>query len=208
MAGRTKSTSPRVPPLSRRDRKKAATRDRIFRTAVRLFREKGYDDVTVERITVKADVGKGTFFNYFPSKMHVLVAFWAETAEEWITYGESVRIRSTRSFIKVLYRDLDARVRTDQKVFAILIREVMVQPELRRLNERLAAKLLPLYLRALEAGVKTGEVRQSVEFPAVLEAIEDLWIGTLRSWVFSGYAFRLRTSFEKKLDLLFDGLCP
>ena len=104
--------------------------------------------------------------------------------------------------------DLDARVRTDQKVFAILIREVMVQPDLRRLNERLAAKLLPLYLRALEAGVKTGEVRHSVEFPAVLEAIEDLWIGTLRSWVFSGYAFRLRTSFEKKLDLLFDGLCP
>ena len=60
-------------PLSRRERKKAQARDRIYRTAIRLFREKGYDDVTVDRIVLKADVAKGTFFNYFPTKLHILL---------------------------------------------------------------------------------------------------------------------------------------
>jgi len=56
----------------RRQRRAAETRLRIFRCALRLISERGFRDVTVEQITEAADVGKGTFFNYFESKDHVL----------------------------------------------------------------------------------------------------------------------------------------
>jgi AcrR family transcriptional regulator len=56
----------------RRQRKAAETRLRIFRSALQLFGERGFGNVTVEEITEAADVGKGTFFNYFDSKEHVL----------------------------------------------------------------------------------------------------------------------------------------
>ena len=42
---------------------------------MQLFAHKGYSETTVEDITNAADVGKGTFFNYFPSKDHILAAF-------------------------------------------------------------------------------------------------------------------------------------
>src|ERR1700704_671713 len=60
---------------ARRQRRSAETRDRLFRAALRLFAEKGFAKTTVEDITNAADVGKGTFFNYFPSKDHILLAF-------------------------------------------------------------------------------------------------------------------------------------
>src|SRR5271165_6409923 len=60
---------------SRRERRSAELRERIFRTALALFAKKGYVETTVEDITEAADVGKGTFFNYFPSKEHILTAF-------------------------------------------------------------------------------------------------------------------------------------
>jgi AcrR family transcriptional regulator len=57
---------------SRRERRAAETRVRLFRCALQLFAERGFPNVTVEDITEAADVGKGTFFNYFETKDHVL----------------------------------------------------------------------------------------------------------------------------------------
>src|ERR1035437_3307944 len=56
----------------RRQRRAAEPRLRLFRCALQLFAERGFTNVTVEQITDAADVGKGTFFNYFESKDHVL----------------------------------------------------------------------------------------------------------------------------------------
>src|SRR6201984_2537083 len=60
---------------SRRIRRSAELRERLFRAALVLFGKKGYAETTVEDITEAADVGKGTFFNYFPTKEHILMAF-------------------------------------------------------------------------------------------------------------------------------------
>src|SRR6516162_76589 len=62
-------------PTSRRERRSLELRERLFRSALDLFALKGFAETTVEDITEAADVGKGTFFNYFPSKDHILVAF-------------------------------------------------------------------------------------------------------------------------------------
>src|SRR6478672_2583109 len=59
----------------RRQRRSADIRERLFRAALGLFAKKGFAETTVEDITEAADLGKGTFFNYFPSKEHVLMAF-------------------------------------------------------------------------------------------------------------------------------------
>jgi AcrR family transcriptional regulator len=64
--------SPNSPALGRRQRRAAETRIRLFRCALQLFAQRGFQNVTVEDITEAADVGKGTFFNYFPTKDHVL----------------------------------------------------------------------------------------------------------------------------------------
>src|SRR6202008_4510302 len=58
-----------------RQRRSTEFRDRIFRAALDLFAERGFAKTTVEDITNAADIGKGTFFNYFPSKDHILIAF-------------------------------------------------------------------------------------------------------------------------------------
>src|ERR1700694_5155443 len=62
-------------PADHRQRRRAELRERLFRAALDLFARQGFAETTVEDITNAADVGKGTFFNYFPSKDHLLIAF-------------------------------------------------------------------------------------------------------------------------------------
>jgi AcrR family transcriptional regulator len=52
----------------RRERKKAATRRALGEAAMRLFLERGFDDVTVREIAEVADVSTTTLMNYFPTK--------------------------------------------------------------------------------------------------------------------------------------------
>ncbi|WP_405783555.1 TetR/AcrR family transcriptional regulator [Streptomyces sp. NBC_00859] len=56
-----------VPP-GRRERKKAATRQKIADTALRLFLERGYDGVGIRDVAAEADVAVTTLFSHFASK--------------------------------------------------------------------------------------------------------------------------------------------
>jgi AcrR family transcriptional regulator len=57
-----------------RQRKKTTTCDRIRASALRLFREQGYDATTVEQIAAAAGVSHMTFFRYFPTKEDVALS--------------------------------------------------------------------------------------------------------------------------------------
>ncbi|MBE3015769.1 TetR/AcrR family transcriptional regulator [Microbispora sp. NEAU-D428] len=55
-------------PSGRRERKKAATRQKIADAALRLFLERGYDAVGIRDVAAEADVAVTTLFSHFASK--------------------------------------------------------------------------------------------------------------------------------------------
>jgi AcrR family transcriptional regulator len=66
----SQAAAPSAPaaPAGLRERKKARTRASLREHALRLFREKGYQNTTVEQIAAAAEVSPSTFFRYFPTK--------------------------------------------------------------------------------------------------------------------------------------------
>ncbi|WP_373460999.1 TetR/AcrR family transcriptional regulator [Paenibacillus sp. V4I5] len=51
-----------------REVKKKKTKEDIIRNAIKLFKEKGYANVTVEEIAFKSDIAKGTFLTIFKKR--------------------------------------------------------------------------------------------------------------------------------------------
>jgi AcrR family transcriptional regulator len=119
------------PPLGLRERKKAKTRAAIQETALRLFREQGYDATTVEQICEAAEVSESTFFRYFPTKADVVVrdefdpliiqAFKDQPAE-------LSPIQALRAAFRAVFTQLSPQQRAEQQQRLMLILSV---PELR-----------------------------------------------------------------------------
>ena len=78
-------------PPDRRTRKRLATRQGISTIATRLFRERGFDHVTVDEIAQAADVGRMTVFNHFPRKEDM---FFDRDEEGRETLREALRRRA------------------------------------------------------------------------------------------------------------------
>ncbi|AHH97241.1 TetR/AcrR family transcriptional regulator [Kutzneria viridogrisea] len=97
-----------VPP-GRRERKKAATRQKIADTAMRLFLERGYDAVGIRDVAAEADVAVTTVFSHFASK-EALVFEQDEDFEHRLTQAVTGRAPD-EPLMPALRREIHALVR-------------------------------------------------------------------------------------------------
>jgi AcrR family transcriptional regulator len=209
MNGTFHSAEPHSPQLlhSRRERRSAELRERLFRAALNLFAKKGYAETTVEDITEAADVGKGTFFNYFRSKEHILMAF----GEMQLGKLEAI-VRDTqqsdlpmREVLRTLvFRMTEEPIRNPALVRALLqanLSSVPVRKEMRRIHDRNRILLGQL----IRHGQQRGEIR--TDFPA--EEIAQVWrqtiFGTLLFWSLAG-DHTLPDRIEMSIRMLWDGI--
>jgi AcrR family transcriptional regulator len=111
---RARKESQSVP--NRRDRRKLATRQALLDATHSLLAARSMDALTVDEIALRADVAKGTFYNYFPDKdalARELTSHMRTRLEHEITVtNEGVddpAHRIARAFCCVLRFCLDAR---------------------------------------------------------------------------------------------------
>jgi len=122
-----------VPP-GRRERKKAATRQKIADTARRLFLERGYDEVGIRDVAAEADVAVTTLFSHFASK-EALVFEHDEDFEQRLTQAVTGRTPH-EPLIPVLRREIHAMVRHCTADSAAPIwRMIDASPALRKYEE-------------------------------------------------------------------------
>ncbi len=158
---------------TRRARKKAATKERLYAEALNLFRRQGYAATTVEAIAAAAQVSRGTFFNYFPGKdalLHYLSDRLAAAAAETLTAALAGPAGGVRARLSRLGQALAATVEADRElarvaVFARLTAPAAdpADPHRQRLRQVVSALLLE--------GQRWGEVAAGLD--------PDLWSSAL-----------------------------
>jgi AcrR family transcriptional regulator len=100
---------------TRSERRVLRTRNRLLSAALSLFSNHGIDATTIEEITERADLGKGTFYRHFQNKEEVVLALVEESIDRLIKQMHSAKPQP--SLAKVLERifDVHARFFTSQR---------------------------------------------------------------------------------------------
>jgi TetR/AcrR family transcriptional regulator, cholesterol catabolism regulator len=193
--------------LSRRERKKEETRTRIFRAAIRLFRDRGFESTTVDEITERADVAKGTFFNYFPRKESVL-AYLSELRLDEAMESASAILESTQSARQKLLELMTTAVEVYESDRE-LSRFVMVNLIQRAFGpeEEVSQRWQKLVVRFIEHGQATGELRRDLDPERAALVLRSVSLSTVFMWAACPEAtFRLPDEVRDRLSLVLDGI--
>ena len=79
----SRTTDEKPENLSRRERLNLQQRDEILQSALRLFSEKSYPDVSMQDIAREAEFGMGTLYKFFKSKEDLYKALIVQMAQNW-----------------------------------------------------------------------------------------------------------------------------
>jgi AcrR family transcriptional regulator len=193
--------------LSRRERKKDETRQRIFREAIRLFRERGFESTTVDEITARADVARGTFFNYFPKKEAVL-AFLSEQRLLDLEANASLIFsadRPAREKLLAVYAKAASAWEENREFSGYVLSEL-----LRRAFtpvEEIGPRWDDVLVKIIEQGRESGEIRAEVDPRRATEVMTSVYYALLYMWVHcpEEEQIDLQSELRARLELVLDG---
>jgi AcrR family transcriptional regulator len=135
-------------PTGRRERKKAATRQKIADTALRLFLDRGYDAVGIREVAAEADVAVTTLFSHFACK-EALVFEQGEDFEQRLAAAVADRAPD-QPLIPALRGEIQALVRhCTADSTAPVWRMIDATPALRAYEESMRQR----YARTLAAAI-------------------------------------------------------
>ena len=197
---------PATTDVSRRERKKDETRERIAAAAIGLFRDKGFEATTIDEIAGRADVAKGTFFNYFPRKEAVLSHVIAQQLDQLERETDAIVAQSTPTAEKIA--DLLARCScayTDEPAlsrFIILHLLTGSVDDLIEIDRRAQTQVR----RLVDEGIRRGELRADLDPDRATSLLRGVYFFTSLSWMYCPDAFDLAAELRHRARLAIDGL--
>jgi AcrR family transcriptional regulator len=137
--------------LGLRERKKIKTRAAIREHAMRLFKEHGYNETSVEQIAEAAEVSPSTFFRYFPTKEDVVLADDIDPIVLQVLADQpadlppmqAIRMAVAAVFEQLTPEDIDREVERQRLVYAV--------PELRQAMMTLLYRSIDMIASAVAA---------------------------------------------------------
>lgn len=193
-------------PAGRRERKREATRSQILDAAKSLFDEKRYEDVTIDDITGRADVAKGTFYLHFRTKEEIVCEVYndlirpgVEAINEAISETSSARVLLA-SFFRATAAPAAANPRMAQSALSHAMSQAYADPE--EEDDPFAATLMKIVVK----GQKTGELRPDWRPMEMAMMLGALFGTTVWSWAAMPTGEPLTERIQRCLDVCFEGM--
>lgn len=184
------------------------TKQRIFQTALELFRKKGFDQVTVDEIVEKSNSSKGAFYGHFDSKYGIFLEKFKEIDKFYEDYVQIIAEDDPlkEKILKLFQGQMHY---LEHELGKDLMRSVytngLIESENHFFNntERGLFKILIHYINK---SIDNGELRKEVNPERIAMLITRCMRGNLYDWIAFGSNYNLQQESKQFIDIFMDGL--
>jgi len=172
---------------TRRERKKEETRRRILEAAFRLFAEQGFENTTIVQITGAADIGKGTFYNYFPSKEALLNDFMDELScrRGQKIWSRVLKCQDTRQRLLVSFESIASWLEEYPELVRVYMMDRMNM--IMKNSASYKPSHLELYMEEIiKMGQEDGDIRDDLAAMQIVSYLMGIFMIQLCNWYATG----------------------
>ncbi|PZD96560.1 TetR/AcrR family transcriptional regulator [Paenibacillus sambharensis] len=193
-----------------RESRKKELKEHIFLQALQLFYDKGYEQVTVQEITAKCGIGKGTFFNYFAKKEDILLYLGESQIELLQQSIEKHRnIGHPKEQIMHALNDLLLHFSSHSELMKLATIEIMKSASLAGKESKSVQQLHLQLASMLDRAKQDGKLHSRWETDVIVTTIVGVYFHTILSWaLLEAQHTTISESFRKQLDVVWEGIDP
>ncbi|MFH1687486.1 MAG: TetR/AcrR family transcriptional regulator [bacterium] len=186
-------------------------KERIYRAALKLFGKFGYDGLSVDEVCHEGSISKGSFFQYFPSKTHLLefaVLVFDHYLDELVAeLRAGDRAARAADRLLYLYRSLavNSRLYPDEERFYLFVTRALDHAAVSLEGIDLERHFSDYVVEIIERGETSGEIRGDFDSDLTGQLCS-LIIAALVRRHYSGRQHRVRETGEYLISFLFDGI--
>ena len=167
--------------LPLRERNKQKVTERIIVAAMELFKTQGYEQTTMDDIANKAEISRGTLFNYFPSKDALLLPWGEEILDQFVQPRLTDYLATqpkTIDVLRFLFASMGESVLAAPDVIRAFVGEAL-KPNNKPQVERTRTGMLEIFVKVLRYGQARGEVRSDIPLEDIAGYMSALQTGLL-----------------------------
>lgn len=192
-------------------KRKAATKQKIYETAVNLFTKNGYDETSIEEICEKADIAKRTFFNHFPTKAAVL-AYLSEKRltflNESITHTLSKSDNAAQKLLTII-NVLGQLNEEEREITGLALAQFFKTG-----SQDLSPELFNQYtfrmelIGLIDEGKGSGLFRSDIDSGTAADIVIGVYFSTLFQWTSTKLEKPLTSELSQRIQIILQGLKP
>ena len=194
--------------LSLRDTKRSITEQTIVEKAVALFKEHGFDQVSVKQIAKAAIVSEKTIFNYFPYKELIVLA---GAQPQLNTLMDTIQkqideITEPTEVLRNFSLSLVELCMSDPATIAIVVSEMLtLDPERLAMAMRYIPDPTPLIRTVMTLARAQGKLRPEVSVEYATEFFLSSVLNGIRTHFASGHVEKVRPMLNVTLEIFLYG---
>lgn len=191
-----------------RESRKRELKEQIFLQALQLFHEKGFEQVTVQEITAKCGIGKGTFFNYFAKKEDILLYLGESQIDLLQQSVEKHRnIDQPKEQIMLVLGDLLHNFSRHSELMRLATMEIIKSAHLAEKESKSVNQLHQQVASMIDNAKHKGTLHSRWDTDVIATTVIGVYFNTILSWTLTDVQHTtISDSFSKQLDVVWEGI--
>jgi AcrR family transcriptional regulator len=192
------------------ERKKEETKQKIISTALRLFKQFGYNATTMEQIASEADIAKGTLYNYFPVKEEILSEYiktsFSQKNPSRIEHMKS--LADTKALMGLILHELIEGVKAQKEIFEKYLTYRIQKVISLEKDKDAKSGIESLSNEIIYLGQQSGEIRSDIANGIIMDLFEFVFIEAAKQFYTNPAQFEEEKTIELCVELFLNAVKP